>query len=265
MLAKPIKHLPSDPNAILDQPSLWTPERLQQISLQFEGSTPQQILQWGIQHFNGELALATSFGPQSIVLAHLLSQMEGQITYFFIDTSVLFPETYALREKLEARLGIQITAVSTHIDLETQSKQYGDKLWETDSNACCYIRKVMPLRQILKQHRAWITGIRREQASTRKQANLIEWDHTNQLVKLNPLAQWSKGDVWGYILDNELPYNELHDQGYPSIGCTHCTRPVGAGEDDRAGRWGNSAKTECGIHVRDDAQYAHLELASFPQ
>lgn len=250
MFARPNR--PSTERQTADQPSQWTPKALAAISEQFEQKTAADILAWAVQHFDGEIALASSFGPQSIVLAHMLSQMDGTVTLFYIDTSLLFEETYALRDKLEARLGIRYKRVATDVTLGEQTQRFGPELWKNDSNACCYVRKVLPLRKELAMHKAWITGIRRDQSETRANAGLVEWDHTNQLVKFNPLANWSKKQVWDYILKHDLPYNELHDKGYPSIGCWPCTRSITAGQDERSGRWVGQVKTECGIHTRDN-------------
>ncbi len=260
MLARPIR--PSQKQTSFDQPAQWTPAVLAEMSDRFEDQSAVQILQWAVKHFDGEIALASSFGPQSIVLAHMLSQMDGDVTIFYIDTGLLFQETYDLRDKLEAQLGITYQRVATDISLGEQTQRFGPELWKNDSNACCYVRKVLPLRQTLSQHKAWITGVRREQSATRTHAGLVEWDHTNQLVKFNPLANWTKEQVWQYIADNDLPYNELHDKGYPSIGCWPCTRSVQAGEDERSGRWAGKAKTECGLHVRDNVQFGQIREAA---
>jgi phosphoadenosine phosphosulfate reductase len=135
------------------------------------------------------------------------------------------------------------------LSLAAQADQHGPALWSHDPDRCCQLRKVAPLRQYLATQRAWISAIRRDQTRHRASAGLVEWDRTNGLVKLNPLAAWTAGQVWAYVLKYELPYNPLHDQGYPSIGCWPCTRAVAAGADPRSGRWAGLAKTECGIHL----------------
>lgn len=138
--------------------------------------------------------------------------------------------------------------VSTDLSLEEQTEQYDDELWKKDPDTCCHIRKVLPLRNFLSDKKAWISGVRRSQSETRKQTQTVEWDPENEVIKINPLATWTSEDVWDYIHINELPYNPLHDEGYPSIGCIPCTQPVHNGEDERAGRWRGSDKMECGIH-----------------
>jgi phosphoadenosine phosphosulfate reductase len=183
-----------------------------------------------------------------VVLMHLVSQVAREMTIFYIDTGLLFEETYALRDALTERLGITFERVSTDLTVEQQAAAHGARLWRRDADACCAIRKVAPLRQYLKTKQAWVTAIRRDQTPQRANAGIVEWDKTNGLVKLNPLATWTSDQVWAHIHDNDLPYNELHDQGFPSIGCWPCTSPVAAGADPRSGRWAGSGKTECGIH-----------------
>lgn len=262
MLARPIQS--TKRAQILHQPAAWTPAALAEIGEQFEQQSAEKLLAWAIRHFDGKLALATSFGPQSIVLAHMLSQMSGDVTIFYIDTGLLFAETYALRDRLQARLGLVFERVSAALSLSEQAQRFGPDLWQNDPNACCYVRKVLPLRQTLAKHDAWITGVRREQAATRAAAGLVEWDHTNQLVKFNPLANWKKPEVWAYIKAHDLPYNALHDQGFPSIGCFPCTKKVEANEDERSGRWAGLAKTECGLHKPAESTLSLPMLAHEP-
>ena len=241
----------------LDQPRLqtlsvahWTRASLKPLSDQLEGHPPQEILQWGVDNFAPGLVLATGFGPEGVVLMHQLSRIAPETTIFYLDTELLFPETYALRDELAARLGLTFTRVATRLSLEEQAAQHGEALWLRDPNQCCHLRKVQPLREYLAFADAWITAIRRDQTATRAQAGLLEWDHANGLVKINPLAAWSKQDVWAYLHHHALPYNKLHDQGYTSIGCWPCTRAIALGEDERAGRWSGFGKTECGIHLK---------------
>jgi phosphoadenosine phosphosulfate reductase len=134
-----------------------------------------------------------------------------------------------------------------------QAKRHGDALWARDPDACCAIRKVEPNERALAGKRAWISGIRRDQSKTRSDVQIVEWDERFGLVKVNPLAAWTEADVWKYILEHNVPYNELHDRNYPSIGCTHCTRAVNPGDDPRSGRWQGFDKIECGLHVADGA------------
>jgi phosphoadenosine phosphosulfate reductase len=135
---------------------------------------------------------------------------------------------------------------------EEQARVYGEALWKRNPDLCCNARKVEPLRRKLSQLDAWITSIRRDQTAARAGVRKIQWDEKFDLVKINPLADWTSKQVWRYIVAHDVPYNSLHDQNYPSIGCTHCTRAIRAGEDPRAGRWPGFAKTECGLHQKDD-------------
>jgi phosphoadenosine phosphosulfate reductase len=228
----------------------WTRSELKLVSDHFEGRRPEEILQWGIDSFAPGLALATGFGAEGVTLMHMVSQLAPETTVFYLDTELLFPETYELRDQLAERLGLTFTRVATRLTLDEQARQYGDALWARDPNQCCHLRKVQPLREYLLFKDAWITAIRRDQTTARAKAGLVEWDSANGLVKLNPLAGWTKADVWAYLHIHELPYNRLHDRGYKSIGCWPCTRAVAPGEDDRAGRWSGFGKTECGIHLK---------------
>jgi phosphoadenosine phosphosulfate reductase len=228
----------------------WTPEVVQQLNAYFADHPPTEILHWGLKTFLPDITLATSFGPQSIVLMHLISQIRPETTVFYLDTDLLFPETYALRDELAVRLGLRFIRVHSGLSLETQAAEHGPALWSREPNLCCYLRKVEPLRRFLTTQRAWITGIRRDQTPVRAEAGLVEWDQAYGLVKLNPLASWHIEQVWAYIHANHLPFNRLHRQGYPSIGCWPCTQPAARGADPRAGRWPGWDKCDCGIHLQ---------------
>jgi phosphoadenosine phosphosulfate reductase len=228
----------------------WTPEVVQQLNARFVGYSLAEILHWGLKTFLPDIALATSFGPQSIVLMHLISQIRPETPVFYLDTDLLFPETYALRDELAMRLDLRFIRVHSGLSLETQAAEYNPALWSHEPNLCCYLRKVEPLRRFLATQRAWITGIRRDQTPARTNAGLVEWDYTYGLVKLNPLMDWRSEQVWAYIHAHRLPFNRLHWQGYPSIGCWPCTQPVVPGNDARAGRWSGWGKYECGIHLQ---------------
>jgi phosphoadenosine phosphosulfate reductase len=235
---------------LLDAETIWNRERLKAVGDGLEGETPETILRWGLENFAPAISLATGFGPEGIVLMHHVMQIAPETTIFYLDTELLFPETYELRDELEARLGIKFTRVNCGLTVEEQESQYGPRLWSYEPNACCQLRKVEPLRKFLSTQNAWITAIRRDQTAYRSNAGIVEWDKTNGLVKLNPLVNWNSDQVWNYIYENQLPYNKLHNLGYPSIGCWPCTRTVGAGEDARSGRWSGFNKTECGIHLQ---------------
>jgi phosphoadenosine phosphosulfate reductase len=223
--------------------------RIEEAAFRLEEATPQEILEWAFAEFGSEITIATGFGAEGAALIDIATKVNPQPDVFFLDTDFLFPETYALRRRLEDRYQIKIRAFQTSLTPELQAQTYGANLWSRDPDLCCRIRKLEPLKEALHGRRAWVTAIRRDQTAARANAGVVEWDARWQLVKVNPLARWTKREVWRYILKNEVPYNPLHDEGYLSIGCTHCTRVVGSNEHERAGRWAGFAKTECGLHA----------------
>ncbi|BFU95152.1 MAG: Phosphoadenosine phosphosulfate reductase [Nitrospira sp.] len=217
----------------------------------FASKTPQDVLTAAIKRYAPKIVLACSFGAEDVVLVDMVHRINPSVPLFYLDTDFLFPETYATRDRLTHRYNLkpaQVLQVKSLLTPEIQAERHGEALWAKDPDQCCKIRKVEPLTRVLKDYDAWITGIRREQSPTRANAKLIEWDNTFGLIKINPLAKWTWADVWAYIKVYEVPYNELHDRNYPSIGCTHCTKPVMPGEDPRSGRWQGREKTECGLH-----------------
>ena len=230
-------------------PSAWTSVSFPNTNRRFADYPPERILRWGFNTFAPHVALATGFGPSGVVLMHLVSQISPGTTVCYLDTDLLFPETYALRDRLADQLGITFTRVHGGLSLGAQAEAHGEALWTRDPDRCCALRKVAPLRRFLAGHRAWITGLRRDQSPGRAHTQPVEWDVACGLVKLNPLAYWTHKDVWRYIHDHDLPYNALHDEGFESLGCVPCTRALRPGEDVRAGRWSGFAKAECGIHV----------------
>ncbi len=217
----------------------------------FETKQPQDVLAAVLERYAQKIILACSFGAEDVVLVDMVHRINPAVPLFYLDTEFLFPETYATRDQVIERYGLipaQVIQVKSLLTPQQQAESYGDALWARDPDQCCRLRKVEPLTRILRGYDAWITGIRRDQAPSRANAGLIEWDQKFELVKVNPLARWTWTDVWTYIKVYEVPYNQLHDQNYPSVGCTYCTAPVAPGDDPRAGRWKNFAKTECGLH-----------------
>jgi phosphoadenosine phosphosulfate reductase len=225
---------------------------LQDIAVELESERPEEVLRWSYEEFGSDVAMATGFGVEGCVLVSMLAETACNIRLFYLDTDLLFPETYALRDTLESRYGVQFERRSTSLSLDQQSALYGDKLWERQPDECCRLRKVEPLREMLSGLRAWITGIRRDQSATRATAGVVEQDRKFGLIKINPLVNWSAEDVWEYVKRNDVPHNRLIEQGYVSIGCRPCTTVVQIGEDPRAGRWRGKNKTECGIHLNAD-------------
>ncbi|MEW6126221.1 MAG: phosphoadenylyl-sulfate reductase [Acidobacteriota bacterium] len=223
--------------------------RIRNAAALFENAAPTEILEWAFKQYGDKLTIATGFGVEGMALIDIAVKINPQLNVFFLDTDFLFPETYALREIIEERYQIKIQAYKTELTPETQEEIYGAKLWARDPDLCCRLRKLEPLKQALRDKLAWVTAIRRDQTATRASARVVEWDARWQLVKINPLARWTKRDVWSYVVRNHVPYNPLHNEGFTSIGCTHCTRFVRVGEEERAGRWAGHAKTECGLHA----------------
>lgn len=211
--------------------------------------SPQSTLAWVFETFGPRVAISSAFGAEGMVLIDMASRVHKSFRLFTIDTEFLFPETYGLMDKIETKYGIEIERVYSLLSPEEQDRKHGSALWTRDPDLCCNMRKVEPLRRKLSELDAWITSIRRDQTAARSSAKRVEWDSKFGLVKINPLVDWNSKQVWRYIHEHDVPYNELHNQDYPSIGCTHCTRAVKPGEDPRAGRWAGFAKTECGLHI----------------
>jgi phosphoadenosine phosphosulfate reductase len=228
-------------------------EQIVKIQKSAEHWTPQQVLTWAFRTFGNRIAISSAFGVEGMVLIDMTSRLRRNFRLFTIDTEFLFPETYALMDRIEDKYGIAIEKVYSLFSPEEQERTHGAALWSRDPDQCCNLRKVEPLRRKLAELDAWITSIRRDQTSARSGAQKIEWDSKFGLVKVNPLVDWTSKQVWRYVHDHDVPYNELHNRNYPSIGCMHCTRAIKPGEDPRAGRWSGFAKTECGLHIIEPA------------
>jgi phosphoadenosine phosphosulfate reductase len=210
---------------------------------------PEGFLKWIVEKLpNDKVVMGTGFGPPGIVLLDMLFKVTNNISVFYIDTSFLFEQTYDLKKKLEEKYGFKFLRFSTELTPEAQGKQYGEKLWENDPDACCNLRKVLPMNKALADYDFWITGIRKKQTAIRSSAGLVELEPRFSVIKMNPLLNWTHDEVWNYIKEHDLPYNELHDRNYPSIGCKQCTSPVCSGDDERSGRWTGTNKIECGLH-----------------
>jgi phosphoadenosine phosphosulfate reductase len=225
-----------------------TDSELAELSAELETRSPEDVLRWALDEFDNDVALATGFGAEGCVLVHMLAGIKRDARIFYLDTELLFPETYALRDRLALRYKVRFERRTAKLSLESQAREFGDRLWERQPDLCCTLRKVEPLQEILSDLSAWITAIRRDQTPARANARIVERDKKFGLIKINPLANWSSIDVWNFIAKHDVPFNPLHHSGYSSIGCTPCTSPVRIGEDPRAGRWRGSCKTECGLH-----------------
>lgn len=228
--------------------NLLEKERLIQVKAEeLEQAAPADVIRYAVETFPN-ITFACSFGAEDVVLVDMLQKVSPATDVFYLDTAFHFQETYETRDRMINKYQMEFVRVAPQLTPEEQAAAHGEALWQIDPNGCCNIRKVEPLTRILANYEAWITGIRRDQAPTRAHAKKIEYDVKFGLVKFNPLADWTSEDVWNYIRANDIIYNPLHDQNYPSIGCEHCTRPVAPGEDPRAGRWSGNDKTECGLH-----------------
>jgi len=228
-------------------------QQISEIQPVAEHWSAQQVLRWAFDKFGSNVAISSAFGAEGMTLIDMASRIRPDFRLFTVDTEFLFPETYNLMDQIEERYGIRIEKLYSLLSPHEQEHQHGPALWSRDPDRCCELRKVEPLRRKLTELDAWITSIRRDQTSFRAGARKIEWDAKFGLVKINPIADWSTKQVWRYLHDHQVPYNPLHDRNFPSIGCTHCTRAIRAGEDPRAGRWSDFAKTECGLHVIEPA------------
>ena len=225
------------------------PTQLADSGRALETATPLEILRWATDQFGSRLTFATGFGAEGCVVIDLIGRHRLPIDIFTLDTGLLFPETYDLWQRLEGRYALTIRGVHPKRTVDEQAAAYGPELWSRHANRCCEMRKVSPLVAELSGFDAWITAIRRDQTVDRADALAVEWDPKFSLGKVNPLIRWAKKDVWSHLLRHDVPYNSLHDRGYPSIGCLPCTSAVAAGENDRAGRWRGVSRTECGLHA----------------
>ncbi len=220
-------------------------------------SSPVDVLRWATDTFSGSVTLASSLGAEDQVLTHMVAVQRYPISVFMLDTGRLFEETYELLDETRRQYDLEIRQYfPSNGDVEDAINRNGPNFFRNSvelRKECCFIRKVKPLRRALKGNLAWITGLRREQSPTRDGVHVLEWDEGNKIYKINPLWNWTNRDVWDFIKTHDIPYNPLHDKGFPSIGCAPCTRAVEPGEDDRAGRWWwESPETkECGIHIVD--------------
>jgi phosphoadenosine phosphosulfate reductase len=227
----------------------WPAEHLEDLNASFRDRPAEELLDWATERFGGRMALTCSFGGASgMVLLDMLARLGRGTPVIFLDTVLLFSETYALAEVAARRYGLAIERRRPAMSLDQQAREHGERLYERDPDRCCAIRKVAPLAEALKPYHAWLSGIRRDQSATRSNVELVQWSARHGLLKISPLAFWTERDVWRYIHANDVPYNPLLDRGYPSLGCVPCTCPAGAA-DPRAGRWGGFAKLECGIHL----------------
>ncbi|MCG8406331.1 MAG: phosphoadenylyl-sulfate reductase [Phycisphaerales bacterium] len=218
-----------------------------------ETSPPKELVAWSLEKFaDRRMVITTAFGMEGCALIDMYARHDQSVSVVYLDTMFFFQETYELRDRLVERYpNLEFVNRGTTLTPEQQAKQYGDKLWERDPDLCCKLRKVDPMRPVLQEADIWITGLRKSQSKSRGQIRVVDWDWQYQVLKISPLATWDRKQVWEYVKANNVPYNALHEQSYPTVGCTHCTKPVaGASVTDysREGRWNGKEKTECGLH-----------------
>jgi len=226
-----------------------TEVEIKQLSHQFESSEVEEILEWAAGQFGEGLVMTSNFGAEGVVVIDKLARIAPQIPIIYLETGYQFAETDLLKEQLRARYGLKIIEQKAEMSVAEQDRIYGEKLYQRNPDLCCRMRKVEPLARSLNGYRAWIAALRRDQSPTRANIGIVEWNLRHGLVKINPLANWTRKDVWNYIMAHKLPYNSLYDDGYASIGCRPCTRRVIVGQHERSGRWDGEKRLECGIHL----------------
>ncbi|HWA97600.1 MAG TPA: phosphoadenylyl-sulfate reductase [Pirellulales bacterium] len=245
LASNPAPHVPSPAEQGVDLD--W----LAAESARLDAAPPREIITWAAANFYPGLTMATAFGPEGCAIIHLLAEIEPRVPVFNLDTGYQFRETLELRDRIARRYGIEVELKRPELTVEQYEAAHGGPVYKTNPDQCCFDRKIKVLREAARGMRAWMSGIRRDQSADRATAPIAGWDKKFGLVKISPLANWTKRDVWKFVVDNDIPYNPLHDQGYTSIGCWPCTRAVTFGEDERAGRWSGSVKTECGLHTKE--------------
>lgn len=231
-------------------------EKIQELNARFEKKTPQEVLSFFLHEYKGRIALSSSLGIEDQALTHMVCNIDHSAKVFTLDTGRLFPETYSLIDNTNKHFGINIEVYFPESGrVEEMVRTKGINLFYDSIESrkeCCKVRKIEPLKRAFQNLDVWICGLRKDQSITRFYSSMVEWDEANGLVKINPLINWTEKMVWEYIRIHHIPYNELHDKGFPSIGCQPCTRAVAAGEDIRSGRWWWEAPEhkECGLHKR---------------
>jgi phosphoadenosine phosphosulfate reductase len=230
---------------------MTTTEDLHSLALRagedLEGASAQDVMAWAGEQFGSRWCVTASM--QDAVLPHLAANAAPGVDVIFLDTGYHFAETIGTRDAVAATLPVNVRSILPIRTVAEQDREFGPRLHERDPDLCCAMRKVDPLNTALADYDAWVTGVRREEAPTRANTRMVEWDAKRDMVKINPIAAWTQADLDAYIAANNVLVNPLVYDGYPSIGCAPCTRRVLEGEDPRAGRWSGTGKIECGLHV----------------
>ena len=218
-----------------------------------ENSKPEELINWAFSHFaDRKIVLTTSFGMEGCALIDMCSKVADSVKVAYIDTGFFFPETLKLRDQIAEKYdNVELERWASPVTVEKQKESYGPNLWQNNPTLCCHIRKVVPMIQHIGQFDLWITGIRKSQTAHRAQTPTLQWDWRYKILKFSPLANWTRKDTWKYVNRHDVPFNQLHLQGFPSISCFYCTKAVpnsSPDSDNREGRWEGTDKTECGLH-----------------
>ena len=234
--------------------------QIQKLNEQFESKKPLEIVKWAVKEFGNRIAVTSSFGPESGVLLHMVSQVDPSTPVLFLETGYHFPETLEYKNHLTQRLGLKnVRDLRANPERREALVEKNDGIpYEKNPDRCCHINKVEPLDEALKQFNAWMSGIRRHQTDFRRSIRIIE-EYEGKLYKISPLVNFTSRDAWWYLKENNIPQHPLYEKGYLSIGCWPCTRPVQAGDDERSGRWAGKAKKECGIHLFKEMKAKEIE------
>lgn len=236
------------------KPAAFSPDKLESLNKELAGKPAEEIIRWAADTFGSDITLASSFGAEDVVVIDMIAKVAPEIPVFTLDTGRLHQETYDVMELVRVKYELPIVSMFPAREaveqLEREKGFYSFRESIDNRKECCGIRKMEPLKRALAGKRAWMTGLRASQAVTRTDMDVVEWDEGNGIAKVNPLIEWDEDQVWDYIRANGVPYNALHDQNFPSIGCAPCTRAIQPGEDIRAGRWWweNPDSKECGLH-----------------
>jgi phosphoadenosine phosphosulfate reductase len=237
--------------------TLLAEEQLPHLNARFERAKPMEIVEWALGDSGLQrIAIASAFQAEGTAIIHMAVGIRPDIPVLFLETGFHFAETLAFKERLTEMLGLNVVDLTGDHTVEGQAAGFGPRLYERNPKLCCELNKVIPFNGALEDLDGWITGMRRDSAWTRASTPILSWnelDSGHRLLKINPIATWTRKDAWAYLKTNNLPHNPLYDLGFSSIGCAPCTRMVFPGEDERAGRWSGLLKTECGIHV-DEVQ-----------
>jgi phosphoadenosine phosphosulfate reductase len=235
--------------------ALLPPQTIKELNASFEEAGPTDIVRWALTESGLErIAIASAFQAEGTCLIHMAVEVKPDVPILFLETGFHFAETLAFKERLTEQLHLNVVDLTGAYTVESQELAFGPKLYERDPKLCCELNKVLPFARALRDYEAWLTSMRRDSAWTRKHTPIVsetEAEPGKRVVKVNPIANWTRADAWDYLNEHDLPHNPLYDLGYASIGCAPCTRMVFPGEDERAGRWSGLLKTECGIHVRE--------------